>query len=150
MNYKVMKRIYTLFLVISIISLATQLSVAQNSNELRVLVKNIQIIQGTLEIQLSSDSLQYHGDTLANIDFVRTIRVTNHEMLLIFKNLPEGEYALAIFQDINDDGKLNRKKFGIPAEPFAFSNDALRKFGPPYFEQAKFMINKGRNNTHRA
>lgn len=136
---------YLIFILSIIISLSSQLITAQNTSELTVIVKNIEIIEGTLELKLSSDSLQYRGDIEANLDLVRTTKVTKNEMVFTFNNLPEGEYALSIFQDINENGKLDRKKFGIPAEPFAFSNDALRRFGPPYFEQAKFYVEKGEN-----
>ncbi len=139
-----MKR-YSIYIIILIISVSNQLIWAQNTNELTVTVKNIEIIQGTLELKLSSDSLQYHGDTIPNLHLVRSEKVTKNEMVFTFKNLHQGEYALAIYQDLNENGKLDRKKFGIPAEPFAFSNDALRRFGPPYFEQTKFSIEKGEN-----
>ena len=118
---------------------------AQNTSSLIVIVKNIELIQGTLEVQLSSDSLQYHGDAEPNLKLVRSVKVNNNEMHFIFENLPQREYALAVYQDLNENGKLDRKKFGIPAEPFAFSNNALRRFGPPYFEQAKFSVGKGKN-----
>ena len=118
---------------------------AQNTSSLIVIVKNIELIQGTLEVQLSSDSLQYHGDIEPSLKLVSSVKVNNNEMYFEFENLAQGEYALAIYQDLNENGKLDRKKFGIPAEPFAFSNNALRRFGPPYFEQAKFSVGKGKN-----
>ena len=46
------------------------------------------------------------------------------------------QFAVAVYQDINSDGELNRNRFGIPTEPFAFSNNAMGKRGPPSFEQA--------------
>ncbi len=48
----------------------------------------------------------------------------------------DGRFAIAIYQDINSDGELNRNRFGIPTEPFAFSNNAMGQRGPPSFEQA--------------
>lgn len=36
--------------------------------------------------------------------------------------LPAGEYAFCIYQDINNDGRLNTNMIGIPKEPFGFSN----------------------------
>ena len=130
-----------------VFTLNPSVSWAQNSNTLTVLIKNIELIQGTLELQLASDSLQFNGSTEANLNHVRSIKVTAHEMKVVFSNLPNGDYALAIYQDLNENDKLDKKKFGIPSEPFAFSNDALRKFGPPYFEQTKFKIDGGRNHT---
>lgn len=47
-----------------------------------------------------------------------------------------GRFAVGVYQDINSDGELNRNRFGIPTEPFAFSNDAIGQRGPPSFDQA--------------
>ena len=37
-------------------------------------------------------------------------------------DLPAGEYAFCIYQDSNNDGRLNTNMIGIPKEPFGFSN----------------------------
>ena len=47
-----------------------------------------------------------------------------------------GRFAVGVYQDINSDGELNRNRFGIPMEPFAFSNNAIGQRGPPSFDQA--------------
>ncbi len=59
-----------------------------------------------------------------------------------FKDLPEGEYAVSLFVDENGNGKLDSNAIGIPIEPYAFSNDASGAFGPPTFEQSKFVVSK--------
>jgi uncharacterized protein (DUF2141 family) len=47
--------------------------------------------------------------------------------------LKSGNYAIAVFQDINNNGKLDKNWFGIPTEPYGFSNDPVIRFGPPSF-----------------
>lgn len=54
--------------------------------------------------------------------------------------MTQGTIAVGVFQDINSDGQLNRNRFGIPTEPFAFSNNASGQRGPPAFEQAAVML----------
>jgi uncharacterized protein (DUF2141 family) len=44
--------------------------------------------------------------------------------------------------DENANGKMDSNVIGIPIEPYAFSNDASGNFGPPTFEQAKFVVTK--------
>ncbi len=44
--------------------------------------------------------------------------------------------AVAVFQDLNNDGKLNRSAFGIPTEPYGFSGANSRSLGPPSFAEA--------------
>jgi uncharacterized protein (DUF2141 family) len=51
-----------------------------------------------------------------------------------------GRYGLAAFQDINGDGELSRNMIGLPTEPYAFSNNAPLRFGPPIFEDAALQI----------
>lgn len=44
--------------------------------------------------------------------------------------------AIAAYQDLNNDGKLNKGMFGIPTEPYGFSNNAKGSMGPPSFDSA--------------
>jgi uncharacterized protein (DUF2141 family) len=54
--------------------------------------------------------------------------------------LPLGEYAVSAFHDQDGNGELNTNLIGMPKEPIAASNNALGKFGPPKFEDAKFTL----------
>jgi uncharacterized protein (DUF2141 family) len=55
--------------------------------------------------------------------------------------LPEGEYVIGIHQDTNENGKMDYGVFGIPKEPFGFSN--MRGKIPGNFNQLKIRINGG-------
>jgi uncharacterized protein (DUF2141 family) len=57
-----------------------------------------------------------------------------------FVNVPVGEYAIAVFQDLNGDGVLNRDIYRRPTEPYAFSNNVFGRFGPPKFTQVSFSV----------
>lgn len=54
--------------------------------------------------------------------------------------LPPGEYAVAVVHDENGNGKADRGAFGIPTEPFAFSNGARALMGPPKWKDARFAL----------
>jgi uncharacterized protein (DUF2141 family) len=58
----------------------------------------------------------------------------------LFKELPDGEYALSLYWDKNSNGKMDSNMLGIPTEPYAFSNNARGNFGPPGWDKAKFKI----------
>lgn len=60
--------------------------------------------------------------------------------LVVFKDLPEGEYAVAVYHDANSNGKMDSNVLGIPTEDYGFSNNAMGKFGPPKFDAAKFTM----------
>lgn len=57
-----------------------------------------------------------------------------------FKDIPKGTYAVSVYHDENDNGKLDRNSFGMPTEGYGTSNDAKGFMGPPKFEDAKFTI----------
>jgi uncharacterized protein (DUF2141 family) len=48
--------------------------------------------------------------------------------------------GVAVFQDLNGDGKLTKNSFGLPLEPYGFSNNVRPTFGPPSFSQAAFRV----------
>ena len=64
-----------------------------------------------------------------------------------FDDLPEGEYALAIYQDENRNKILDKNLLGIPTEIYGFSNNARRNFSAPSFQEAKFKLNKDLQQT---
>jgi uncharacterized protein (DUF2141 family) len=41
--------------------------------------------------------------------------------VLLFEDVPAGEYALAVLHDADGDGRLARNAFGVPREGYAFS-----------------------------
>ena len=57
-------------------------------------------------------------------------------------DLPFKTYAIKVFHDENDNGKLDTGMFGIPKESYGFSNNAREKFGPAKWEASKFVFDK--------
>ena len=58
----------------------------------------------------------------------------------VIEGVPDGEYAVTVFQDLNENGELDTSSIGFPREPYGFSNDARGSFGPPKFRKAKFDV----------
>lgn len=56
----------------------------------------------------------------------------------VFEGLPAGEYAMRAFHDVDGDGEMDANPFGMPTEPFAFSNNAVGNMGPASWERARF------------
>lgn len=48
--------------------------------------------------------------------------------------------AIAVFQDLDGNGRLSRNAIGLPTEPYGFSNNARSLMGPPSFEQAVIPV----------
>jgi uncharacterized protein (DUF2141 family) len=111
-------------------------------NQLDIKIRNIEMIQGEIFLQLSTDTAMFKK-TATLQPIIRRKVVSDSVMTISITNLKDGTYGFAVFQDMNENETLDRKKFGIPAEPFAFSKNALGKFGPPKFEDASFEIKGG-------
>lgn len=62
-------------------------------------------------------------------------------------SLPPGTYAIRAFQDVDGDGKMGTNPFGMPVEPYGFSNNAKVNMGPPSFDASAFTVKAGQN-TH--
>jgi uncharacterized protein (DUF2141 family) len=55
-------------------------------------------------------------------------------------DLPAGQYGIKMFHDVDGDGKMSTNPFGMPTEPFAFSNNAPAQFGPAKWDAAAFTV----------
>ncbi len=55
-------------------------------------------------------------------------------------DLPAGEYGIKMFHDVDGDGKMGTNPFGMPLEPYAFSNNAPAQFGPAKWDAAAFQV----------
>lgn len=71
----------------------------------------------------------------------KKVAATKDGIDLIFEDLPEGSYAIAVYLDENKNGKLDKNFIGFPKELYGFSNNAKGSIlGPPSFQQAKFEL----------
>ena len=68
------------------------------------------------------------------------VAATKGTTLIVFTDLPAGDYALSVFHDTDGDKKMGRNVLGVPTEPFGFSRDASGLFGPPSFDEAKVAV----------
>ena len=66
----------------------------------------------------------------------KVIPITNKTATMLFENLPQGKYAVAVFHDANKNGVLDKNLFGAPTEKYGFSNNARETFSAPSFEKA--------------
>ena len=69
---------------------------------------------------------------------LRTARLDPNTPSWRVDGLEPGRYAIKVFHDRDGDGELDKGAFGIPSEPYGFSNDARGRLGPPNFEDAAF------------
>ncbi len=65
----------------------------------------------------------------------------------IFQDLKKGIYAVAVYEDLNENRKLDKNFFGIPNEPYGFSNNVKPSFGAPSFEKCSFKLDQDKEIT---
>ncbi|AZQ59498.1 DUF2141 domain-containing protein [Maribacter sp. MJ134] len=67
-------------------------------------------------------------------------KATEGNTIIQINDIPEGNYAVAIFHDENGNDVLDTNMFGIPKEAVAFSKAKMKMFGPPRFDECAFKI----------
>jgi len=65
--------------------------------------------------------------------------INNGEIKVVFKNIPEGQYAIMVVHDENANNRMDFELNGMPKEDYGTSNNEM-SFGPPRFEDAKFKV----------
>jgi len=66
--------------------------------------------------------------------------VDGDQITVVFEDLPAGTYGVKMYHDVDADGEMDTNLMGIPSEPFAFSNNARGRFGPPEWTAAAFEL----------
>ncbi|MFT8523348.1 DUF2141 domain-containing protein [Gluconobacter oxydans] len=62
------------------------------------------------------------------------------QVSVTFEDVRPGVYAVQVFQDRNDNQKLDQNFLGMPKEPLGFSRHPPMHFGPPRFADAAFSL----------
>jgi uncharacterized protein (DUF2141 family) len=88
---------------------------------------------GAVMVALYADEAAYESGA-ARVD------VAAGERAAVFENLPAGAYGMKAFHDVNGNGKMDVNPFGMPTEPFAFSNNAVGNMGPARWDRARFDV----------
>lgn len=96
--------------------------------------------QGQVMVQIFNSEAGYRGGQAVGATMAR---VNSETAQVRFADLPAGQYAVRLFHDLNGDGEMNTNPFGIPTEPYAFSNNARGQFGPASWADAAFTIEAG-------
>ena len=115
---------------------------AQSPGELSITISNIHPVEGNIFIAIYDNNDDYMD--IEKASFQKIAAVESDVQTIIMNNIPAGEYAVSVFHDLNNNGKLDTNAIGIPVEPYGFSNDARGKFGPPKFRNTKFTFKSTR------
>lgn len=105
------------------------------AHDLTVEVLGARSMQGTVDGALYADATSWLETPLAGERQPASARV-----LLVYRGLPAGHYALALFHDENGNGKLDSNVAGVPTERYGFSRDARGHMSAPDFDAAAIEL----------
>lgn len=106
-----------------------------------VKITNLEKVKGDLYVGWYKEAATFRVNEKAI--YREKILVNNQdELSIVFKNIPKGKYAIAIFLDENGNYKLDKNLFGIPKEKYGFSNNILPALRPATFDESVFELNK--------
>jgi uncharacterized protein (DUF2141 family) len=107
---------------------------------LRLKITNVRSDRGKIQVCLYHSKDGFPSDPSKSIKRANVI-IRAGVSEVVFSDLPPGEYAVALMHDENGNGKMDTNWVGIPKEGYGASNDAKATFGPPKYNDAKFVLN---------
>ncbi len=129
--------IYTL-----LFNLLVNLAFSQTGS-ITVKIEGISSTKGKVEIGLYNKKENF---TIYSKNFKgASITPSNNGITYTFENLPVGNYAIATWQDENENKKIDKNWFGIPNEKYGFSLNKYGTFGPPDFDSVSFKVSDGKS-----
>ncbi len=121
--------------ILTLAILVTAFVTAQKVN-LTVEMQNFKNNTGLAKVGLYNSEGTFLNATYKKLDS----KIIDNKAVVIFKDLPIGEYAISMYQDENMNGVMDKNFFGIPSEDYMASNNEKGSFGPPKYAKAKFIV----------
>lgn len=103
---------------------------------LTVTLEDIKTTQGTISLGVFDEAGYESGEPVNGAN----ITVDKATETVTIEGLEPGFYGIKLYHDVDGNGEMNANPFGMPTEPFAFSNNAKGRFGPAKWDAAKFEV----------
>ncbi|HWI28876.1 MAG TPA: DUF2141 domain-containing protein [Stellaceae bacterium] len=116
--------------------LLTLISAPAFAAPVRIEIQGVVKSAGTIHIALFHDAKSWDSEDADSTVQVPALPGTTVALL----DLPPGDYAFFIYDDVNGNGKLDKTWVGFPDEPYAFSNNFRLQFSKPSFRDLKFTV----------
>ncbi len=134
-----MKRFYFFLLFAAFSAMFFSAFKLEKTGNLTIHVHDIQQLKGNISILIFKNDDGWPNEYKKAV-FAKGVPVNSERIVQEVKNLPYGTYAIAILHDINDNKVADKSIFGIPQEPFGFSNYPKITFGVPDFKDVAFEL----------
>ncbi len=116
---------------------------AQSSAKLTVVIDGLRHQSGQVCLRVYSSEQGFPSSARGVIQSGCT-KVTGKSTNKDFYGLKPGNYAVALYADKNNDGKLNTNFLGIPSEGYGFSNNPKARTRAPKFTEASFNLSQNK------
>lgn len=117
-------------------SLALLLASNTLAAELTIKIKNVKHDASTIYIAIFANEANWpDGEPFRALSTPAETEVTT-----VSVEIPEGTYAVSVYQDINGNGQMDYNALRMPKEPWGVSNDAPARFGPPKWKRMTFEL----------
>lgn len=114
-----------------------------SQNELEITVHGVPESYGKVSVAIYNNEDGFlKFDKVFKYDSIAAEKGTTK---ILVKDLPIGEYAVAVFYDENSNDKLDTNWLGIPKEKVGFSKSKMKTFGPPKFKECAFRVTSNTN-----
>jgi uncharacterized protein (DUF2141 family) len=107
------------------------------SNFIKINISALNTDKGNVLVALFNTSNGFPEDASKAYKTAKSKAVKGTKSIIL-TDIPPGNYAIAIFHDANDDGKMNKNMLGIPKEGYGVSNNVKNLMSAPEFKAAKF------------
>ena len=114
-------------------------ALAQSADNKVVLTFETGARTGMVMVALYDSASAFDGGSARPVA-ATAVSASGSRVVATFENLPAGDYAMKAFHDVNGDGEMNTNPFGMPVEPYAFSNNAVGNMGPARWSAAHFAV----------
>ena len=75
------------------------------------------------------------------------VKPTSKTVSMQIKDIKYGEYAIALYQDVNNNGHIDKNFIGVPTEGYGFSNNIEPSVKAPSFTDCKFDYSASANTV---
>ena len=125
-----------LMLMIGLVAGVYVTSFAQTKNKIIVNVGHINSAEGSINVAIFNSEKTF----LKTPFLTKSEDAKTGEMIFEFEEVPNGEYTISIYHDMNKNGELDKNLMGIPIEPYGVSKEGKSMFGPPSYKDALFTV----------
>lgn len=120
-------------MILSTFALALKVSAAP----VQIDVTNVKHTAGTIRISMFATAESWDAETPTSEPTIFPVIAGTSTTTI---DLAPGENGFFLYNDVNNDGVLQKTWIGMPNEPYAFSNNVQLHMSKPTFDQMKFTV----------